>query len=127
MKLKSEGAFSQRSTSRLDALKWLLVLIIILGGIVANSYYSQVAWALRATIGIILIAIAVAIASQTAQGKQAWIFLKGARAELRKVVWPSRQETIRTTLVVVGMVAIMAIILWVLDSLFLWIISWLTG
>ena len=112
---------------RFNVVKWLLILLLFIAGIVANYYYGDVAWALRTAAGIVLAAILVAIASQTAQGKKAWVFIKGSRTELRKVVWPTRQETIQTTLVVVAMVIVMAIILWALDSLFMWAISWLTS
>ena len=47
--------------------------------------------------------------------------------ELRKVVWPTRQETIQTTLIVVAMVVVAALILWGLDKVFFWLVAWLTG
>lgn len=112
---------------KVDALLWLIIVILVIGGIAANSYYNQVAGALRAAGGIVLVVIILAIASITTQGKQSWIFIKAARTELRKVVWPTRQETVQTTLVVVAMVLVTALILWGLDSFFLWAISWLTG
>jgi preprotein translocase subunit SecE len=47
--------------------------------------------------------------------------------EMRKVVWPTREETMQTTLVVAGMVIILALLLWGMDSLLVWLIGWLTG
>lgn len=114
-------------TSKLDGLKWFLILLLVAAGIGANYYYHQVAWALRAAGGIFLAAIVVAIALQTAKGLAAWNFFKGSRTELRKVVWPTRQETLQTTLVVVVMVIVIALILWGLDTFFFWAVSWLTG
>ena len=67
------------------------------------------------------------VISQTSKGLQLWSFIKGARIELRKVVWPTRQETIQTTLVVVAMVVVAALILWGIDTLFFWLVGWLTG
>jgi preprotein translocase subunit SecE len=69
----------------------------------------------------------VSLSYLTTQGKKALTFIKGARTELRKVTWPTRQETFQTTLVVFVMVVIMALILWALDSLFLWLVSLLTA
>ncbi len=112
---------------RFNALKWTVVLLLIVGGIVANTYYGSVAWALRAAVGIVVLAVALLLALQTSAGRQVWIFAKGARIELRKVVWPTRQETIQTTLVVVAMVVFAALVLWGFDTLFFWLVGWLTG
>ena len=112
---------------RFNVLKWTVVFLLIVGGIVANTYYANVAWALRAAAGLVLIAAVILIALRTSVGHQVWIFAKGARIELRKVVWPTRQETIQTTLVVVAMVVIAALILWGVDTLFFWLVGWLTG
>lgn len=62
----------------------------------------------------------------TAQGQRFNTFLQASRAELRKVVWPTRQETVRTTLLVVVMVVIAGLFLWAVDSLLLWMVSFLT-
>ncbi|WP_267256231.1 preprotein translocase subunit SecE [Coxiella endosymbiont of Ornithodoros maritimus] len=113
--------------SRFDGLKWLLIVTLLVAAIVAEFYYSQVTWAIRAAVGIVVLVILLAIASQTDKGRMAWGFIKGARTELRKVVWPTRQETLQTTLVVIVMVVITALILWGLDSLFMWAIGWMAG
>lgn len=110
-----------------DALKWIVVFLFVIGGIVANSYFNDVAWAVRSAIGIVLFVLSLLIASQTRKGQVAWSFMKGARIELRKVVWPTRHETLQTTLIVVAMVVIAALILWGLDTVFFWLVGWLTG
>ncbi len=107
----------------MDSLKWILVLLLLAAGIYANGYYHDVAWALRAAAGIVLAALLVALILQTAKGQAAWNFIKGARNELRKVVWPTRQETIQTTMIVVVMVVITALILWGLDAFFFWAVK----
>lgn len=117
----------QRKSTRLDGLKWLIVLVLTIAGIGANYYYSSTAWAIRAAIGIVLLLILAAIILQTAKGQIAWDFIKGARSELRKVVWPTRQETVQTTVIVVIMVIIAALLLWAIDSLFMWLVGWLVG
>jgi len=118
---------ARQAKPRFDLLKWLLILLLLLGGIVANHYFNGTAWAIRAAVGIVVIVVVLFIASQTAKGHKAWGVIKGARTELRKVVWPTRQETVQTTLVVVAMVVITALLLWGIDSLFMWAIAWLTG
>jgi preprotein translocase subunit SecE len=110
-----------------DSLKWILVVALVIAGLWANFYYNEIDWPIRLAGWIILACIALGIASQTAIGRRIWAFSKDARNELRKVVWPTRQETIQTTMIIVGMVVIMALILWGIDSALLAIVSWLTG
>ena len=110
-----------------NGLKWTIVFLIVIGGIVANTYFNEVAWELRAAAGIVLMALAILTAFQTTTGHLVWSFMKGARIELRKVVWPTRQETIQTTLVVVAMVVFAALVLWGIDTIFFWLVGWLTG
>lgn len=115
-----------KSSGRNSAL-WVLVVALLAGGIGAYYYFGQVAWALRAAAGLVLICILIAIGLQTTQGQSLWRFAKAARMELRKVIWPTRQETIQTTMLVVAMVIIMALILWVVDSGLMWLVNWFTG
>lgn len=111
----------------MNFLKWLVIVLIIAGGIVANLYYAQVDTAYRATVGIFVAALALSMIYTTDQGKVAWAFAKSARTELRKVVWPTRQEVIQTALVVVAMVVVTTMILWAIDTFFMWFVVLITG
>lgn len=110
-----------------DTFLWLFIGILLLGGIIANFYFSDYAATVRVIGWIVLAAAAVGLAFQTQFGKTSWVFIKEARMEMRKVTWPNRQETVQTTLVVVVMVVIMALILWGIDTFLLWIIGTITG
>ena len=112
---------------KFDGLKWALIWMLLAAGIVVNYFYSETPWAIKAAIGIVVAAVLIAIALQTAKGRRAWGFIKGARTELRKVVWPTRQETVQTTLIVVAMVVVTALFMWGVDSFFMWAVSWMTG
>ncbi len=113
--------------TRYDWLKWLVVAVLIVAGLVANYYYSQQPWPFRLLGWLFLLAVAAGTALQTAPGKQVLIFARESRNELRKVVWPTRQETLQTTLVVAAMVVVLALILWGIDGILVWLIGWLTG
>ena len=76
---------------------------------------------------LVVAAVAGAVASQTSQGVAFWELARAARTEIRKVVWPTRQETTQTTLIVVAVVLVMALILWGLDTLLGWLASMLIG
>ena len=79
-------------------------------------------------IGLLVgVGISVAIALQTVKGKEIWGYFRDAQIEVRKVVWPTRQETIQTTLIVIVMVILVAIILWLLDMFLGWSIGLIMG
>ena len=105
---------------QLDSLKWLLALAIVGGGVYANSYYAAIEPLFRALAGVLVSALTVGVALQTEKGAWAWNLAKEARVEVRKVVWPTTQETTQTTLIVVGVVILVALILWALDSSLSW-------
>jgi preprotein translocase subunit SecE len=117
----------EESTYRLDAVKWGLMFAIIAAGVYANTMYGGVTLIYRALVGVALAGIVVAIGLQTEKGSAAWDLAKEARVEVRKVVWPSRQETTQTTLIVVAVVIFVALILWGLDSSLSWGIQGLIG
>ena len=110
-----------------DTFKWILIVLLVASGIYANLYFQQVDMAYRAAVGIFLAAGVVGIAYLTNPGQSAWIFIKSSRVELRKVVWPTRQETVHTALVVVAMVIVTALILWGVDAFFMWLVGLITG
>jgi preprotein translocase subunit SecE len=120
-----EGQRQQKQ--RADWIKWLIAIVLLVAGIVANFYFSSQPWPLRLLGWLFLLGIVAAIMLQTYQGKQALHFARESRIELRKVVWPTYQETVQTTLFVAAMVLILALILWSIDSVLMWLIGWLTG
>mgnify|MGYP000016721022 CR=1 FL=1 len=108
-------------------LRWLAVTALVAGGIVLNSVYGGMPILYRVVALIIVAAIALWIAVNTAQGSSIWEVVKSSQTEVRKVVWPTRQETNQTTLIVVVLVILMAFILWGLDSLLGWVASLIIG
>ena len=93
------NAKAETAEYRLDALKWLIVLAIVAGGIYANSYYAAIEPLYRALAGVLVAGAALVVALQTEKGAFAWDLAKEARVEVRKVVWPTTQETTQTTLI----------------------------
>ena len=70
---------------------------------------------------------AVAVFALAPPGRRFWQFILDSRVELRKVVWPNRQETIQTTAVVFGFIVIAGMFFWVLDLLLAWLTRMATG
>lgn len=123
MILKTEN----QGESRLDWLKWLTSFALLLAGLIANHYYSQVSMLWRTPAWLLVLALAGFVASRTQKGRWVVEFFRDSRNELRKVVWPTREETVQTTLVVAVMVVILALFLWGVDGVLVWLIGWLTG
>lgn len=120
-------ANTEEKVYRLDAIKWLLVVAIVAAGVVGNSHFSAESILYRALGLLVLAAVAILVALQTAKGTAIADVVRGALVELRKVVWPTRQETNQTTLIVLAVVFFMAIVLWLLDTLFGFIASNIIG
>ncbi len=105
-----------------------LSALLLLGGMFAFYYYeTQFNILVRTLILLGSFAASLAVAYQTVLGRSLWGYVSGSRTELRKVVWPSRQESLQATLMIAVVVLIMALLLWGLDSLLLWGVEILTG
>lgn len=123
----SPNTETQDSGRGLEVIKWLVVAALLVVAIVGNYYYRGYSLPLRALAVVILIAAACGVALLTAQGKATVTFAREARTEVRKVIWPTRQETLHTTLIVAAVTAVMSLILWGLDGILVRLISFITG
>lgn len=110
-----------------DWFKWIVVTVIVAGGVFGNWYYQDQSLLYRVLALLALAAVAALVTFQTNQGKALWTLLKESRVEIRRVVWPNRQETTQTTFIVVMLVLAFSMILWGLDSLLSWIVSIVIG
>lgn len=118
---------AEERSGRFDAIKWILVGLAIAVGVAGNALYADESLLYR-VLGLLLLAVvAMAIASQTVKGAALWSLIQGSRTEIRKVVWPSHQETLQTTAIVLVVVVIMALLLWGLDSLLSWAVAEIIG
>ena len=115
------------SASKLDTVK-LAFTVIMLGAGIAGFYYleAQALW-VRLLALLSAVAVALAVAGQTAIGRSAWRFGVDARTEVRKVVWPTRQETMQTLLAILVAILLTALFLWAVDSILFWLVRQLTG
>ncbi len=111
----------------MNSFKWAVVFGLIALGLFGNYHFSDQSIIIRASGLVALALMAIVVALQTESGRRFWQFALEARNELRKVVWPSRQETIQTTIMVLGVVFVVALILWGVDIVLLKIVAWLTS
>ena len=115
------------NTPKYDLLKWFAVVLLIAAAIAGNIYFENQAAALRTGAMILVAVVVFSIVLFTEQGRKIVAFAQDARIEMRKVVWPSRQETMQVTLMVVAIVVVTALFLWGIDTLLLSGVQFLTG
>jgi preprotein translocase subunit SecE len=121
------GARVESAGRTQDTLKWLAATLLLGAAVWAFYHFGDESLLLR-IIGLLIVAgAAAAIAFTTEKGRAAWEFMRDSRTELRKVVWPTRKETTQTTLVVMGVVALVALFLWMVDGILSWVVRLLLG
>jgi len=122
----SSRAESQ-SPSKMDVAKLWLAGVLVLAAVGAFYYLAEQSLLLRVLGLLAVVAVSVAIALTTEWGQNLWGFIQDARNELRKVDWPSRTETLQTSLAVFAMVALVGLMLWLFDMFLFWAVRMLTG
>jgi len=115
-------AQSNPGASAKDTALVALSVLVLLFGIGAFYWYDDRALPLRVGMVVAGLAAGAALAWFSWYGREFWQFALAARVELRKVVWPTRDETIKTTYVVFIFAILMGLFFWGLD----WVLTWLT-
>jgi preprotein translocase subunit SecE len=110
-----------------DTAKLALAALVAIGGLVGYYYFADASAVLRALTVIVALVIGAVIALTSLQGRSLWKFAQGARVELKKVIWPTREETIQTTIVVLIVALIGGVFFWLLDMGLLALTSRVTG
>ena len=117
----------ETGASALDTVKLAAAVAILVGGVAGFYLLSSYPLAVRWVLVLASLGIGLAVALQSVQGKAFWQFVQGSRVELRKIVWPTRQETLQTTLVVFVFVLLLGVFFWLVDMLLAWATRHLTG
>ena len=110
-----------------DTAKLVFAIAVVLVGLVGYYYFADASTLLRALGVMVALAVAAVVAFTSMQGRTLWKFIQGARVELNKVVWPTREETIQTTLVVLVVALFGGVFFWLLDLFLLWLTTRITG
>jgi len=112
----------------LDIVKLLIAAAALIGGLYAYYYYeNDIAQAVRVLMVLAGTAVGIGIAMTSTQGQRLWHFIQGSRVEIRKVVWPTKQETTQTAIAVFVFTLVMMLFFWALDSGLLWLTRTLVG
>ena len=115
----------QQNVTVLDTAKLVAGAAILAGGIAAFYLLPDLPIWLRWIIVLAALVLGTLVGLQSAPGKTFWGFVQSSRTELRKVVWPTAQETRQVTMVVFVMLIVLALFFWALDSLLGFVTRWL--
>ena len=105
----------------------IVSIIVLISGMILFYYFSDVRLFFRVLAMISVVILSGFIGYQSDFGKLVYSYISDSKVEIKKVTWPTKQETTQTTLIVVGVVIIAALILWGLDSLFSFVMSLILG
>ena len=111
---------TEHTTSGFDTVKLTTALLGLIAGVVGFYYFEDESQLLRVIGMLAVVAVAFLIVTTTNIGQRSLGFVRDARVEVRKVVWPTRQETTQTTIAVLIMVVLVAIMLWLFDMVLGW-------
>ncbi|QLB12314.1 protein translocase subunit secE/sec61 gamma [Bisgaardia hudsonensis] len=126
-KKKLSPEIETEKSKGLNTFLWLLATFVVVLTAVGNIYFVDLFSTAIRVVGVVVgLLIALGFLAITNQGTKARRFLKDARIELRRIVWPTRPETTQTTLIVMGVTVIVSLILWGFDSIIVSLITFLT-
>ena len=111
----------------MDALKLVLAAAALFGGIFIYYWYGDQPAVIRVLAVLAGLVMGLVLLYWSQQGRVLWDYVQASRVELRKMVWPTRQETWRTTLVVFVFVLALGVFFWLVDMLLAWGAKHLTG
>ena len=111
----------------IDIIKLLAAATILVSGLFAYYYYIEMSLPLRVLFVLGAVVVGIGVAMTSIQGKRLFTFIQGSRIEIRKVVWPTKQETTQTAIAVFVFTLLLALFFWGLDSFLLWLTRTLVG
>ena len=111
----------------LDAFKIVLAAAALVGGVVAYYWFENEPQVLRVLMVLGGLIAGLLILYWSTPGRELWDYVQSSRVELRKMVWPTRQETWRTTLVVFVFVMALGVFFWLVDMALAWGAKHVTG
>ena len=121
------NAKAETQDGRGDSLKLGFAILLMCAGVYGFYYFADVMVVVR-VLGLLLVAaVSMAVVYQTVLGRQVVGFVTGAQNEVRRMVWPTRTETLQTTMAVIFIVLVVGVFLWLLDMVLLSAVQLLTG
>ena len=108
-------------------MKWIFVAALVGVGLYSHYHFADQPLVVKLLGWLLLAGFALWIASTTEAGQRGLVFVTEAKQELKKIVWPTRQETGQASLLVLVMVTLCSLFFWAVDSILLRLVAWITG
>ncbi len=118
---------AEAQTPVFDIIKQVFSGLLVIAAVAAFYYFSEISILYRVIALLVVMMIVFGLMFTTNLGRGLWLFFMESKQEVRKVVWPNRDETTRTTMLVIAMVFTVGFILWLLDMFLFWGVRLLTG
>jgi preprotein translocase subunit SecE len=106
-----------------DRLKLILAVMVLAAGVAGFYVLADQPQVVRVLVVLVSVGLALLVGSRSTPGGRLWNFLKDSRTEVRRVIWPTRRETLQTTGVVFLAAVVVGLMLWLFD----WVISLAIG
>jgi preprotein translocase subunit SecE len=110
-----------------DKVKLGAAIALVCAGVAGFYLLADSAMIIRVAVVLLGAGLGAVAAWTSTQGKQFYAFAQESAEETRKVVWPTRKESLQTTGIVFLFVVVMGIFLWVVDASLLWVVKLLMG
>ena len=118
---------AESTTQVFDVVKQVISIIFVVAGVTAFYHFSDISLLYRVLVLVAAVLVAIGLVLTTTTGHGVWDFILESKQEVRRVVWPTREETFRTTLMVFVMAFVVGVVLWLLDMALFQGIRFLTG
>jgi preprotein translocase subunit SecE len=110
-----------------DKLKLAIAALLVVAGVAGYYALSDSLMIVRVLCVVAGVLAAAGVAWTSEPGKEFYVFAQESVAETKKVVWPTRKETVQTTGIVMAFVVVMAIFLWIVDGSLVWLVRIMMG
>ena len=121
------GFSAQHLRKMTDKIKIAVALLLVVAGVAGFYYFSESAAIIRVATVMAGVVLGFLVFWMSDPGKQFYAFAQESVTETKKVVWPTRKETLQTTAIVFAFVILMALFLWLVDASLLWVVKKLIG
>jgi preprotein translocase subunit SecE len=118
---------AESTTQVFDVVKQVISILFVVAGVTAFYYFAELSLLYRVLGLVASVLAAMGLILTTDAGRNLWSFVLESKQEVRRIVWPTREETVRTTLAVAVMVFVVGLVLWALDGFLFFAIRHLTG
>lgn len=127
MNIKNKNKIKNEKIKKFEIFKWTTIFIFIFTAVIGNYYYNGFFTIIRVIIVYTLIIAAIILFFFTNKGKLAMVFIKKAKTDAKKILWPTRQESFYTTLIIFVITILTSLIFWGLDTILIFFISFFTN